>query len=390
MKSRCERGGSCLSDNVKPARVLHVLRGMDRGGAETMIMNYYRNIDRNRIQFDFLCMSDEEHHYDEEIESLGGRIIHIPPPKKSGVLAHIRDMVSAMKGYGPFVAVHAHTLHHSGIVLLSARVAGIKNRISHSHSTSNVGEDRLIRKVYFSLMRLLIHKQATRLLACGEEAGRYLFDDRKYEEGRVTVLPLAIDLELYRDLSIDDSMRKRHALSLENTSLVLGHVGRFAQPKNHMFFIPLLKQLRDLGVDCKLVLVGDGSLREEFEEEIANNELENYVKLLGVRSDIPELMNMLDVFLLPSLYEGLPVVSIEAQAAGVPCIMSDNITREVDMGLGLVNFMSLDSPIQDWTKLIVSLQGVKRPDYSLRREALRSRGYSIHDNVDMLYEIYGV
>lgn len=148
--------------------------------------------------------------------------------------------------------------------------------------------------------------------------------------------------------------------------------------------------MRDLGIDCKLLLVGDGSLRRDFEREIIKNGLVDHVRLLGVRSDIPELMNMFDVFVLPSLYEGLPVVSIEAQAAGVSCVLSDTITKEVDMGLGLVHFMSLDVPVEEWAQLIVSLREVKRPDYNVRREALTNRGYNIRDNVDMLYEIYGI
>lgn len=379
-----------LIDGTKPARVLHVVGGMNRGGAETMIMNYYRNIDRGKLQFDFLCMSDGEHHYDEEIRALGGRIIHIPPPKKVGLFAHLKDMVRAMKQYGPFVAVHAHTLHHAGLVLLASRLAGIRNRVAHSHNTSTEEDGKLYRRVYFCLMKLLIQKEATRLLACGEAAGRYLFGDRSYDMGRVKVLPLALDLRLYEHLSYEDRMVKRKELSLGEESLIIGHVGRFERPKNHVFFIPLMMYMRDLGIDCKLLLVGDGSLRRDFEREIIKNGLVDHVRLLGVRSDIPELMNMFDVFVLPSLYEGLPVVSIEAQAAGVSCVLSDTITKEVDMGLGLVHFMSLDVPVEEWAQLIVSLREVKRPDYSVRREALTNRGYNIRDNVDMLYEIYGI
>lgn len=375
---------------IRPSRVLHVLGGMDRGGAETMIMNYYRNIDRSIMQFDFLCMSDGEHHYDEEIRQLGGKIIHIRGAKEAGALGNIRDIKNAIQDYGPFAAVHAHTLHHAGLVLLAARFAGIKRRISHAHSTSSHNENKLYRKIYFGIMRWLIQKNATKLLACGEAAGRYLYGDKKYDDGEVIILPLALDLSLYRNLTYKDKIKKREELSIQEDTTVIGHVGRFAEPKNHMFFIPLVQELVRRTMDFKLVLVGDGLLRKEFEREVIDKGLEDQIMMLGIRSDIPELMNMFDVFVLPSLYEGLPVVLIEAQAAGLPCLISDTITTEVDMGLELVRHMSLDASFEEWSDSIKLLVDIARPNHEARELAFTTKGYDIRNSVNMLYELYEI
>jgi len=373
---------------VKPFRILHVVGGMDRGGAETMIMNLYRKVDRTKIQFDFLYMKPGQHHYDQEIRDLGGRILYINPPRKVGVIRHIYEIVSTIRKYGPFIAVHAHTLFHSGIVMCAAFLAGVGKRICHSHNTSDVGADKLLRKMYFNIMKTMIKIFATHMIACGRDAGAYLFGKRAVESGEVVVFPNAIDLKKYEILTYDDALRLRQSLGLPEEATIIGHVGRFAEQKNHKFFIPLMEYVKVNSLNICLVLVGDGELRSSIQKLVEEKGLNKYIKFLGIREDIPELMNMFDVFVMPSLYEGLPVTLIEAQAAGTPCIISDNITREVDMGLNLVEFVSLDSPVETWIDKIIEKAGKRCRDFDKIREVYKERKYDVEETAKDIMEIY--
>jgi len=372
----------------KPVRVLHVVGGMDRGGAETMIMNLYRKIDRSKIQFDFLCMKPGKHHYDQEIKDLGGRILYINPPRKVGIIRHIQEIVSAIREYGPFVAVHSHTLFHSGVVMLAAFLAGINKRVCHSHNTGNVGANKLQRRIYFNVMRVLIKIFATDMIACSRDAGVYLFGKRLLKKGKAVIFPNAIDLRKYERLTYDDTLYLRKSLDLPNDAIVIGHIGRFAQQKNHKFFIPLMEYVKVKDLNLYLVLVGDGELRKKIQALVKEKGLDKYIKFLGIREDIPELMNMFDVFVMPSLYEGLPVTLIEAQAAGTPCVVSNNITKEVDMGLNLIEFVSLNSPIEDWINKIIEKAGKKYRHFDKIREIYKERKYDVEETAKDIMEIY--
>lgn len=371
-----------------PIRVLHVVGGMIRGGAETMVMNLYRKIDRDKIQFDFLCMIPGEHHYDQEIRQLGGRIIYINPPRKVGVIRHIWEIITVIHKYGPYAAVHAHTLFHGGIVAFAAFLAGVSKRICHSHSTNNERANKLSRKIYFQIMRLMIRTFCTDMLACGNDAGTYLFGKDAVESGKVTIIPNAIDLKKYETLTDDDALDLRNLLGLPEDALIIGHVGNFRKAKNHEFFIPLMQHVKSNSLNMRLILVGDGELRESIQKIVEDNGLNEYIRFLGVREDIPELMNMFDVFVMPSLYEGLPVSLIEAQAAGTPCVVSDSITREADMGLNLVEFLSLDTPIEIWVRKIIEKAKKKCRDINKIREIYRKKRYDVEETVKEIMEIY--
>jgi len=372
----------------EPLRVLHVVGGMDRDGAQTMVMNLYRKIDRTKIQFDFLCMKPGEHHYDQEIRALGGRILHINPPKKVGAIRHVCEIISVIRKHGPFVAVHAHTLFHSGIVAFAAFLAGVGKRICHSHSTNNERANTLFRKIYFRIMEITINLFATDMLACGHNAGAYLFGKRALKSGKVVVFPNAIDLKKYEVLTNDDILRLRRSFGLSEDTIIVGHVGRFTEPKNHKFFIPLMEYVKVNSLNMCLILVGDGELKDSIQKLVDEKGLNKYIKFLGVRQDIPELMNMFDVFVMPSLYEGLPVTLVEAQAAGTPCVVSDNVTREVDMGLNLVEFVPLDSPVETWIEKIIEKAGKKCRNLDKIREVYRKRKYDVDETVKDIMEIY--
>ena len=373
-----------------PVRILHIVGGMFRHGVETILMNYYRHIDRNKIQFDFLTMIPGEHDYDTEIRSLGGRIFSISPPNKSQPLKHLLDLTSLMQQEGPFWAVHAHTMHHSGLVMLAAKLAGIKIRISHSHNTSDWGEHLLWRKIYFVTAKILIRRYATRLVACGSDAAVYLFGKSLVKSGKVIFLPNALDLESYLSLDESRTLFLRRQLGILEDTLVIGHIGRFSPQKNHAFFIPLLRQIKSVKSDVRLILVGEGELRKQLENELLQNDLYDDVIFLGVRSDIAEIMSVFNVFVLPSIYEGLPVVLLEAQATGTPCVVSSAVTKEADMGLNLVEYLDLKSKTEDWCNVILSQSKRIRPPRELIIDKFRQRGYDASVSEKSLIRLYEV
>lgn len=375
----------------KPARVLHVVGGMARGGAETMIMNLYRHVDRSRLQFDFLCTRPDEQSYDQEIRELGGRIMRIDSPAEVGHWAYVQQMKRVIETKGPFRAVHAHTLFNTGLVAAVAKHAGVPVRFSHSHSTSDIANASFKGAVYHWIMRRLILHYATHWVTCGEEAGQYLFGDRAYDSGQVILLRNGLDLAAYEGLDRECIVKRyNREFGFEDSDVVLGNVAGFRELKNHPFLIKLMVALLEENPNYKMVLVGDGETRTAVEVLVTKHGLQDKVIFTGVRADIPELMTYFDVFLLPSLYEGLPVTAIEAQAAGTACVLSSTITKEVDLGLGLTKHVNLDD-LSGWSQTIRDvLTFSDAPSLVDRFRVIREYGYDVRVNVEDIYEIYGV
>lgn len=375
--------------NNSQQRVLHVLSGMNRGGAETMVMNLYRKMDRSKVQFDFLTYRNDPCAYDEEILSLGGRLFYVPSIGQSNPLTFVKNIRNTIKENGPFSAVHAHTDFQTGFIALAARLAGVQVRVCHSHNTSwKTGfnwKDRLQLMVF----RRLILAYATELCACGEDAGRFLFGRSNMERKRVHLLPNGIDLDLFSPAgqAADDEKKAR---GIASDRLIIGHVARFHEVKNHAFLLKLAVHLKKRGVRFQMVLAGDGPLREQMEEEARRLNLLSDVLFLGTEEHIHELMRTFDVFVMPSLYEGLPVVLVEAQASGLPCIISDTITEKVDTGLGLVKRVSLSKPMDIWAETIVRAAAAGRPKRELVKDTLSKLGYDARRNVGALMNLYQI
>lgn len=371
----------------KPIRILHVFRAMNRGGAETLVMNIYRHLDRSKIQFDFAVETDEECHYNEEIRSLGGRIIPHPSPSKCGILSYGKALVKTLNQYGPYVGVHSHVHYFSGYVLRISRKAGVPIRIAHSHTTHDGRVDSLNREIYRWIMQKLIYRNATHMLGCSQDACKSLFGLNCFNDSRVEVLPNAIDLTPYAMLPTNRRIL-REKLDLPIDVPLIGHVGRFNEVKNHRFLIEVFSELHQELPNTHLVLVGDGFLRKEMEMIVERKGLKEFVHFLGIREDIPEIMGALDIFLFTSLYEGLGIVLIEAQAAGIPCISADTVPIEADIGAGLVEFLSLNEPIKKWVNIIINKFEAVSLNWDVRKNYLRKAGYDIKDTTMRLEKLY--
>lgn len=357
-----------------PIRVLHIVTTMNRGGLETMIMNYYRHIDRSKVQFDFLVHRDFEADYDREIFDLGGKIYRISRLNPFSFKYH-KELNNFFKTHPEYQIVHVHQDCMSSIALKAAMRNNVPIRIAHSHSSSqNKNIKYLIKKYYMEK----IPKYATNLFACGQEAGDWMFSGDNY-----VILKNAIDTNLYK-FSLKNSIAIKKELDLEN-KIVIGHVGNFTYPKNHNFLIDIFSEVLKINSKAVLLLVGGGAEKTSIQEKVISLGLEDKVIFMGVRNDVNKLMQAMDIFVFPSLYEGLPVTLIEAQASGLPIIKSDNVSYQCILTDNVVS-ISLDKSTYSWAKEILNfVNSFDRKDTSLE---IINNGYDITSNAKWLENYY--
>lgn len=361
-------------EQTKLVRVLHVIGVMDRGGAETMIMNLYRAIDRSRFQFGFVVHTQAEGAYDREIRALGGAIYHCPRFTGKNYRAY-RDWwrsFLAQEGQA-YEIVHGHIGSTAPIYLDCARRAG-KHTIAHSHNTNGKVNAK---EILYRLLSARVRGRAEHYLACSVPAGI----DRFGKGIRFSVWNNAIQAERYT-YSEETRTHLRDQLQIGG-ALLVGHVGRFAPQKNHSFLLEIFAEIR-AKTDAKLLLVGDGPLRGEIEEKAAALGLREDVIFTGVRSDVDALMQAMDVFVFPSFYEGLPVTMVEAQAAGLPCLISDGVPKETIL-TDLVRWLPLSAGARAWAQKALELGRWGRRDTLAE---IRARGFDIADSTRKLETYY--
>ena len=360
-------------------KVLHVLGSLDAGGAESRTMDVYRNIDLKKIQFDFVVLSKGEHHFTNEVKALGGKIFTIRHPREN-IFGHIVDLFKVMKNNN-YVAVHSHTSFHSGLCLLLAKVAKIPLRIAHSRTTStNKNQKKILKKISIFVGKLLISLFANKYIAISNSAARFLFF--KYDLDKVQIIPNAIELENFNPKLLTDNSNKKDSI------LRIGHVGRFATVKNHDFLIDLAMDLQSYKIPFKMTFVGDGELKSIIQNRVKKEKLGNYISFAGVTNDIANQMGQFDLFLFPSLYEGLGGVVIEAQASGIKSIVSDTLPPEVDLNLDLVTFLPLKKDL--WiNKILADIQKYnEKKNFEIISEKFNLKGYDIKTTVQQWNRIY--
>lgn len=355
-------------------RILQIVTYMGRGGLETMLMNYYRHIDRNKVQFDFLVHRDFEADYDKEIQELGGKIYHVSRlvPWSKGYRKELKDFFYEHPEYK---IVHVHQDCLSAVALQCAEECGVPVRIAHSHSSSAVKNIKYPIKLYY--MRK-IPKYATHLFSCGKQAGDWMFSGNSYD-----IMRNAIDVKRYQ-YSFDKAQMIRQKLNLDGKR-VIGHVGNFTPAKNHSFLLDIFQQLLEKDRNVCLLLVGGGEGMTAIREKVNTMGIKDKVIFTGVRSDVNQLMQAMDVFVFPSLYEGLPVTMIEAQAAGLPCIISDCVSEECVVTTGLVTSVSLDESPKVWAEKILQQSKKVKENHTCEIE---KAGYDIATSAKELEWFY--
>ena len=330
-------------------RILQCVNNMHRAGIETMLMNYYRNIDRTQLQFDFLTHRPFRSDFDDEIESMGGKIYYAPRLVPQNYPAYFAYMKRFFAEHPEYQIVHSHIDAMSYLPLLAAKKANVPVRIAHSHNTAIDLDYKYLLKQFF---RKNICKVATNYLACGQEAGQFLFG-----KDNIQVIPNAIIADQFLfDETVRRDMREKLGLS---DKFIIGHVGRFAYAKNHGFLIDIFNQLQNQIPHAVLLLIGTGENEAKIKEKVRKLGLADKVQFLGVRSDVAQLYQAMDVFLLPSLFEGVPVVGIEAQFADLPCVFSNKVPREVAFS-EKCQFIDLQDPPEAWAAQIAQWESFPR------------------------------
>ena len=369
-----------MSENVaqQPIRVLNLFTIMDRGGAETMVMNYYRHIDRAKVQFDFLVHREQRGAYDDEIESMGGKIYRMCPVYPQNFVRYKHDLHSFFQLHPEYKIVHSHMSELGYFAFREAEQQGVPVRICHAHNAPHGFDAKMIVRTYFK-KRMMPH--LTHLFMCGEESGKWLYGEKN--KSRFIMLNNAIDAASYTyDLSKREELRRQLGLADE---LVIGHVGRFNLQKNHPFLLDIFAALLKKEPNAALLLVGGGADMPKIQAKAQELGIAEHVRFLGVRSDVADLMQAMDVFVFPSLYEGLPVTMVEAQAAGLPCSISDKIPPECILTEGLVDVMPLSASPEAWAEKILEKRAIPRID---RRAEIAAHGFDITTEAVKLQEFY--
>ena len=354
---------------MEPIRILHENVIMDPGGIETQLMRIYRNIDKSKVQFDFLLHRTQKGAYDDEIRAMGGRIYYAEPFNPFRYAQYMNSMRRFFKEHPEYKIMIAHAELALG-PLICAKEAGIPMRVCYSHN----GRFALnLKRCFMDFETLFLKKFCTDMFAVSALAGRYTFGEKAVDEGRVRLIKNGI---MTGDFVFSPEVRaqKRRELGLED-QFIVGHVGRFMQQKNHMFLLETFQKLHVLRPDAHLILIGEGRLEQEIKDKAAALGVTDSVSILGRRTDVNELMQAMDALVFPSLWEGFPNVAIEAQAAALPVYMSENITEEAHFSQ-YSRRLPLDIGPEGWAKAIYedSAQPMERVDMAA---FMRENGYDV-------------
>lgn len=365
----------------RPLRVLQILGISAGGGVESVIMNYYEHIDRTKVQFDFVIHNDSKVDLTEKVESLGGNVYKVTPYYKNP-FQFIREVYHIIKN-GHYKIVHSNMNTLSAFPLFAAYCAGAPVRILHNHSTSAPGETA--RNIMKAILRPFAKMFANRYWACSMLAAEWMYGKKLAHSPNVTIINNAIDLQKF---AFQPFLRKtlRRKYHLEN-KFVMGHVGRFMFQKNHEFLIDIFADVYKKHRNAVLVLIGDGPLRPVIEDKVKKMKLEDQVLFLGLRNDVADWYNAMDVFVLPSHYEGLPVVGVEAQANGLPIIVSDKVTRELEM-TDIIHYVKLSAGVKAWENEIKKVFDKNCDVHKNTFAMMKKAGFDIHTAAEKLIMNY--
>ena len=354
----------------EPIRIAQVVGKMVSGGMESVVMNYYRNIDRSQIQFDFIVDEDSTHIPREEIESLGGRIYIVPPYQK--LFQYIKELKKIFKE-NQYKIVHSHLNSLSVFPLYAAKKAKVPIRIAHSHSTSTKDKREWKRNILKNILKLFSKVNANYFFACTTYAGEWLFGNKIVNDEKFMIVNNAILTEKFEH---NEEVRKelRKNLNLEE-KFVLGHIGRFMHQKNHNFLIDIFEKVHQKCPESVLLLVGDGPLKEKIIQKVTLLGVTDCVQFIKSTPEVWKYYQAMDLFVFPSLYEGLGMVLVEAQIAEVPCIASSVVPEDATIS-NKIQYVSLEENAETWAKMILEtkqkkgkIQYINKEKYDIKEEA---------------------
>lgn len=371
---------------MKKIKVLYFVDRMLRGGIQSLVINWVERFDKSKIQVDFLLLDDGITYEQEEIlKNMGCNVYKLKNiwiRKPSDFIKYSKALDTFFSEHNDYNAVHMHSSSKNYFVLKYAQKHGIKIRIAHSHSI-DFQTQNYFKKLIGNYFKILLAKYSTDYFACSTMAGKWLFGKKIIKNSRFKVIHNAIDYNKFKyNPEIRDRIRKE--LNLTNDVILIGHVGRFSEPKNHKFLIEIFEKIYENNSKYKLILIGSGEKEQEIKDVVKKHNLEKAVIFAGFKNNVNEYFNAMDLFLMPSKYEGVPVVGIEAQASGVPVIFSEKvITKEVKISEN-VFFISLNESAKEWCDKIINLD-LKRTD---NKKEFKDKGYILEDVIEKLMQIY--
>lgn len=362
----------------KKIKICHIIGDFVNGGVESIIYNYFSHMDLSKFEVHMIGHGIRVQECADRFQSLGFNIHNITP-KSVSFSQNLKEMESIFRKYR-FDIVHSHLTEWACVPMYLAWKCGIKVRINHSHMAER--PTGLKNRLYYGIRIFLGKMFATDYYACGRDAGIYLFGHRAVDSGKVMILPNAIDFDSFQ---FDPQIRKRvrEQNGIDESTVVIGHVGRFFEQKNHRFLIDIFDKYHKLNPSSLLLLIGDGELFDEIEKKVEEKSLSSSVWFLRVRSDVADWYQAMDLFLLPSLFEGFPVVGVEAQAAGLPCLFSDSITPEISIS-SCANFASLKNDADTWAKKMKKMVGTGKREHAI----LDYERFDIKKNAEKLELFY--
>lgn len=364
---------------TKPLRVLQVLGGTALGGAESRIMDIYRNMDRTKLQFDFVVHNTKEDHYNQEIRLLGGKIYRIPKFRFYNIFAYRKAWQHFFREHSEFAAVHGHMTSTAAIYLPIAKRNGVPITIAHARSA---GTDPGFKGKLTKWLRRNLYEKADYCFTCSEIAGDAVFGKQNMQKGEIQIIPNAIEVDkyLYDDV-IRTRIREEYGLQ---DAYVIGHVGRFHYAKNHIFLLDIFAEIWKKKENARLLLLGEGALMPEIKEKAAKLGILNKIIFAGNHTNVDDFYQAMDYLVFPSHFEGLPGTVVEAQAAGLRCLISDKITQEVSV-TNLVSTLSLQDDATVWADYVIEHQ-----DYARTRDVslLKAAGFDVKAQVVQLMEFY--
>lgn len=366
---------------MEPVRVLMLFTNMNRGGAESMVMSYYRNIDRSKVQFDFLVHRPERGAYEDEIEQLGGRIYRLIPfhPFTFG---QYRKLVSRFFDEHPeYQIIHGHCSELGFFIYKEASRRGVPHIIAHAHNAHALYDLKWpFRTWYKHRMR----KYLTHEFTCGQEAAVWLFGKKLAKQA--VLQRNAIDTQQFR-FDMESRVQIRKEFGIADDTLLIGHVGRFEKQKNHTFLIDIFEKFLALHPQtCLLLVGGTGNLEGSIKSKVKEKGFADKVIFAGTRSDVPQILSAMDVFLFPSFMEGMSLSMLEAQCAGLSCLVSDSIPKEISV-TDLITYYPLERSVEDWAKLLMEVSKGKS-DRMVYSKKVAEAGYDIKKNAEWLQNYY--
>lgn len=363
-------------------RVLHVVTIMNRNGLENRLMDIYRHIDRNKVQFDFLTHRMEEGAFDEEIKNLGGKVYHTQPLNPLHLVSYMNNLKCFFTEHREYKIVHSHINAFSTFVLFAAKSSNVKVRIAHSRTW---GAEKTWKSIFKYISKMFINIPTTHKFGCSKQAGEWLFGKNGIKEPNYfRVITNSIELDKFK-FSENIRSQFRRKLSLKDGQLAIVNVGRLEPQKNHEFLLKVFREIHKLKPNSKLFLLGTGSLKHKIEMEANDLGIGDSVTFLGNINNVGEYLNAMDAFIFPSLFEGFGTVTIESQCCGLPILASDTIPPETKIS-DYQEFESLNSSPKLWAEHILSM--IKRLERKDNREITKKAGYDINDTYSFLQNFY--